>query len=590
MSLRLSPPTPPPHVESDLDTTAELPVLDPAAALAADATHSSSDTWILPPAARAALAATSAPTAAGAEPTAGAEELPRLEANLQAVSAKLQEAQQLLASKLERVAQLEHARDEAQAAHVAAEARVSAQGAELAQREAQATRQAAQLDESKRALIAAGQRAAATADELAQARELVSASSERAARLQRRLDEHESASRTQRLHELGERQSLTAQGRAHGARLAQDLQLERARAASYYESLQTLERRRHIAEELVTDLQQVAEARDAELALLNGELAGRDARTRELEQELAQHTAHTGRLEQQVSSFSARLEQRDAQLRDSRREEQALQTSIARLQEEVTAAASRTTSQKGALAEARERGAQLEAALTAERQRAAQLEQELAQVRAEMEEWGGALKKAQQERNTQLDGIGAASARVRQLEAELQAAEERARRLEAEARYRSARLGELPKSDEQWRATAVEAYHVSTDNAANAELHEAAQHVAAPAAPHPEPLPEGAARLLIRTEGEREIVHVLGRKTSIGRTPDNDVQIEAKYISRHHAVILVGPLHTIIEDLNSTNGVQVNGRRITRQTLQDGDQVTIGRALYRFAARRGDKR
>ena len=65
-------------------------------------------------------------------------------------------------------------------------------------------------------------------------------------------------------------------------------------------------------------------------------------------------------------------------------------------------------------------------------------------------------------------------------------------------------------------------------------------------------------------------MHVLGRKTSIGRTPDNDVQIEAKYISRHHAVILAGPVHTIIEDLNSTNGVLVNGRRITRHTLQDG--------------------
>jgi len=380
------------------------------------------------------------------------------------------------------------------------------------------------------------------------------------------------------------------QGRAHGARLAQDLQLERARAASYYESLQSIERRRHLAEDLVTDLQQVAESRDAELALLKGELAGRDVRTRELENELAERTAHAGRLEQQVSSFRARLEQSDAQLRDSRREGQALQTSIARLQEEATAAASRTTSQEGALAEARERGAQLEAALAAERQRAAQLEQELAQVRAEMEEWGGALRKAQQERNAQLDGISAVSARVRQLEAELQAAEESARRLEAEARYRSARLGELQKSDEQWRAAAVDAHHVATDNAANAELHEAGRHVAAAAAPHPEPLPDGAARLLIRSEGEREIVHVLGRKTSIGRTPDNDVQIEAKYISRHHAVILVGPAHTIIEDLNSTNGVLVNGQRVTRQTLQDGDQVTIGRALYRFAVRRGDKR
>ena len=81
-------------------------------------------------------------------------------------------------------------------------------------------------------------------------------------------------------------------------------------------------------------------------------------------------------------------------------------------------------------------------------------------------------------------------------------------------------------------------------------------------------VPEGAVRLLIRTDGDTEVVHVLGRKTTIGRTPDNDLQIDAKFISRHHAVILAGPNYTIIEDLNSTNGVLVNNRRVTRHTLQ----------------------
>jgi len=90
---------------------------------------------------------------------------------------------------------------------------------------------------------------------------------------------------------------------------------------------------------------------------------------------------------------------------------------------------------------------------------------------------------------------------------------------------------------------------------------------------------------LIRADGDSEVVHVLTRKTSVGRTPDNDVQIDAKYISRHHAVILAGPAHTIIEDLNSTNGVLVNGRRITRQTLKDGDAVVIGKTAFRFAVR-----
>src|SRR5262249_28550842 len=148
-------------------------------------------------------------------------------------------------------------------------------------------------------------------------------------------------------------------------------------------------------------------------------------------------------------------------------------------------------------------------------------------------------------------------------------------RLEADAHGRVARV--------------EEARHAASDTVLNPALRAAARHLSDEApAPAPEHMPEGATRLLIQGDGTGPaIVHVLGRKTSIGRTPDNDLQLDAKFVSRHHAVILAGPLQTIIEDLNSTNGVQVNGRRVTRHTLRDGDQITIGRAYYRFALRRG---
>ncbi len=89
-------------------------------------------------------------------------------------------------------------------------------------------------------------------------------------------------------------------------------------------------------------------------------------------------------------------------------------------------------------------------------------------------------------------------------------------------------------------------------------------------------------RLLVRTCGESGIVHVLGRRTTIGRTPDNDVRVEADYISRHHAVVLAGPERTIVEDLNSTNGVFVNGVRVTRHELREGDLLTIGETSFRY--------
>jgi pSer/pThr/pTyr-binding forkhead associated (FHA) protein len=96
---------------------------------------------------------------------------------------------------------------------------------------------------------------------------------------------------------------------------------------------------------------------------------------------------------------------------------------------------------------------------------------------------------------------------------------------------------------------------------------------------------EGPARVLIRTNGNTEFVHVLGRRTRIGRGPDNELVLDTKHISRYHAVLLAGPVHTTIEDLNSTNGVFVNGKRISRQALKDGDRVTVGRTQFRYTVR-----
>jgi pSer/pThr/pTyr-binding forkhead associated (FHA) protein len=48
---------------------------------------------------------------------------------------------------------------------------------------------------------------------------------------------------------------------------------------------------------------------------------------------------------------------------------------------------------------------------------------------------------------------------------------------------------------------------------------------------------------------------------------------------------MVGPRESVIEDLNSTNGVLVNGRKVSRQVLCDGDAVTIGETQFRYMAR-----
>jgi general secretion pathway protein A len=62
----------------------------------------------------------------------------------------------------------------------------------------------------------------------------------------------------------------------------------------------------------------------------------------------------------------------------------------------------------------------------------------------------------------------------------------------------------------------------------------------------------------------------------IGRTHDNDIQIDSKFISRHHCQIVTKPDSCLIEDLNSTNGIYVKSKRVRRHNLNDGDVVLVG--------------
>jgi len=239
-------------------------------------------------------------------------------------------------------------------------------------------------------------------------------------------------------------------------------------------------------------------------------------------------------------------------------------------------------------------------AVASERKRAQQLEAELAGVRQEMEDWGVVLQAAQQERDEHTRNAAASAARVRELEQRLAEQLQELRALQADGTASRARVLELEadlhaaedsihRAESQLRARGARLEEEEEQASA-----EPAAEAAAPARGRDtalvEQIAEGATRLLICRDGNREVVHVLGRKTSIGRTPDNDLQLDAKFISRHHAVILAGPVNTVIEDLNSTNGVQVNGQRVTRQVLNDGDEVIIGRVRYHFAVRRGGER
>ena len=77
---------------------------------------------------------------------------------------------------------------------------------------------------------------------------------------------------------------------------------------------------------------------------------------------------------------------------------------------------------------------------------------------------------------------------------------------------------------------------------------------------------------------------------TIGRLPDNLIQVDNLAVSGHHAKIYWDVDHYALEDNNSLNGTFVNNRRISKTVLKDGDEVLIGKHTVLFKDDRQDAR
>lgn len=64
---------------------------------------------------------------------------------------------------------------------------------------------------------------------------------------------------------------------------------------------------------------------------------------------------------------------------------------------------------------------------------------------------------------------------------------------------------------------------------------------------------------------------------TIGRAPDNDIQIDNLSVSNYHARVYVEAGSLVVEDLNSLNGSFLNEMRVERAMLKDGDAILIGK-------------
>ena len=84
----------------------------------------------------------------------------------------------------------------------------------------------------------------------------------------------------------------------------------------------------------------------------------------------------------------------------------------------------------------------------------------------------------------------------------------------------------------------------------------------------------------LTVDGERHEIDK--RRVVIGRSKECDIQLADPNISRRHAEVRQEGTAYWIVDLDSTNGVEVNGKRVKRAKLRNGDTITLGETEITF--------
>ncbi len=69
----------------------------------------------------------------------------------------------------------------------------------------------------------------------------------------------------------------------------------------------------------------------------------------------------------------------------------------------------------------------------------------------------------------------------------------------------------------------------------------------------------------------------------LGRHPECDIQIDSRKVSRRHCCIAQVADYLVVRDLDSTNGIRINGARVLEGKLRHGDELTIGNNRYQVS-------
>ena len=91
------------------------------------------------------------------------------------------------------------------------------------------------------------------------------------------------------------------------------------------------------------------------------------------------------------------------------------------------------------------------------------------------------------------------------------------------------------------------------------------------------------AKLILSMDGlVLKEINLTKERTTIGRKPHNDIQIDNLAVSGEHAVIVTILEDSFLEDLGSTNGTVVNGQPIKKHFLQNNDTIELGKYKLKY--------
>jgi len=79
-----------------------------------------------------------------------------------------------------------------------------------------------------------------------------------------------------------------------------------------------------------------------------------------------------------------------------------------------------------------------------------------------------------------------------------------------------------------------------------------------------------------RHDIDTKVLRLSFGELSIGRASDNDVRITDSTVSSHHARVFTYLNSSYVEDLNSSNGTFINGKRVEKHILRPGDTLQVG--------------